>query len=456
VKEVKPGGEFDYFITVKNTTSATKEKIEVTDKISDNLTIVSTDPASERDGQNVKFTVANLAPDAEAVLKITVKVNDDVAAGTVLDNVAVVDDEEVPTIDPPVVVPDGEAKILGTKTSNIKYGNKVNIGDTYKYYLTAKNIGDIDAKNVKMSDDIPNSLDIVSVNPKEAYKGYGQLVEYVVPVIKAGEEFTITIEVKVRRSTEGTIIKNIGYIDGERVPGPEIEVERDESGWWSFTSSKPIVPEKEHIAYIEGYPNGTFGPQKSITRAEVAAMLVRLDNNSLIISATSSKGYSDVKGADWYSNAVAQATNKGIMEGYPDGSFKPNKAITRAEFAAAVSRFASLSSSGSSFGDVSSSHWAKRFIDSAYANGWVNGYPDGTFRPDRNISREETVTILNKKHERYADKEFIKDNINSIKKYSDVEMSRWSYYDIQEASNGHDYTRPTSTTENWIRLNPTK
>lgn len=152
--------------------------------------------------------------------------------------------------------------------------------------------------------------------------------------------------------------------------------------------------------------------------------------------------YSDVAPGLWYSDAIGYMSSKGVLKGYPDGIFRPDAEITRAELAAIVTRFNATVGSGSaiSFNDVEAGHWAAANIERASQNGWVTGYPDGSFKPNQAITRAETVTMVNRTAERYADHDFIIANPMLLKQYTDI-AGYWAFYQIEEASNEHYYTR---------------
>ena len=229
------------------------------------------------------------------------------------------------------------------------------------------------------------------------------------------------------------------------------------TGWtWSGGSSttskeKPKTEEiLTHMAYLNGYPDNTIRPQGSITRAEVAAIFARLKVGEANIPSAKAN-YSDVNSSDWYAKYIAFVTDNKIMEGYENGSFKPNDKITRAEFTAVVARYNSLTDTTSTFEDVSG-HWAAGYIGSVTNKGWINGYPDGTFKPEKDISREEVATMVNKMLDRKVDKDGL--NNLGIKNFKDLDNSSWSYFDIVEASNSHKYVRRTlgDIMENWKEL----
>ncbi|NLY19835.1 MAG: S-layer homology domain-containing protein, partial [Tissierellia bacterium] len=161
--------------------------------------------------------------------------------------------------------------------------------------------------------------------------------------------------------------------------------------------------------------------------------------------------YSDVNATDWYAKHISYVSDKGLMEGYEDGAFKPEAKITRAEYATVVARFQKLEQVETSFED-SKDHWANGYIGAVYNKGWITGYPDGTFKPTANISREEVATMTNKMLDRNVDGVGLGDL--SINKFTDLEFGTWSYYEIVEASNTHEYVRRSehTTVENWKNI----
>ncbi|NWK13011.1 S-layer homology domain-containing protein, partial [Clostridium cadaveris] len=165
---------------------------------------------------------------------------------------------------------------------------------------------------------------------------------------------------------------------------------------------------EDHTGYMKGYPSGEFGPNRAITRAEVIALFSRLVKEKPEDALENQHPFIDVKAEDWYASAVAQMQKYKIIAGYPDGSFKGKQAISRAEFATIIARFEDLTlDKPNPFTDVSDSHWAKDSIVSVANKGWVSGYPDGSFQPEKKITRSEVVSIVNRILERNGDKEYI-------------------------------------------------
>ena len=212
---------------------------------------------------------------------------------------------------------------------------------------------------------------------------------------------------------------------------------------------------KDHYQYLIGYPDGNFAPNRGMTRAEVATMFTRLLKERPVKGQRYYTGFSDIQDGDWYANTVGYAVQVGIVSGYPDGSFKPNKPITRAEFASIASRFDALAQGNDiAFNDLAPSHWGYNAIRSAATKGWISGYPDNTFRPEKAISRAEVTSITNRMLNRYADLYWIDAHRGEVIRFGDVKRSDWYFEPIMEATMGHDFIRDRDgKTEHWTGLN---
>ena len=221
-------------------------------------------------------------------------------------------------------------------------------------------------------------------------------------------------------------------------------------------TEEPILNIDDHYAYMKGYPDKTFGPDKPMTRAEVTMMFARLLKERPEKGRKYIMPYKDIKENQWYAYAVTFMSEKKLVSGYPDGTFKPNKPITRAEFASIASRFDRLATNNADlkFSDVRKSHWAYKVIGSAEAKGWISGYPDGTFKPEKNITRAEVVSLTNRILNRYADLDFAKAHVQELAPMIDMYYTHWAYGPVVEAMNGHDYERLFDRkNERWIILN---
>ena len=196
----------------------------------------------------------------------------------------------------------------------------------------------------------------------------------------------------------------------------------------------------DHFAYIVGYPNGNVEPNGNITRAEVATIFFRLLTEEVrTANSTQSNSLSDVTRGQWFNHAVSTLSSMGIVKGHNDGTFAPNAPITRAEFAAIAARFDDKNTDTSSkFTDIAS-HWAKNEIGIAANKGWINGYPDGTFRPNQCITRAEAMTLVNRVLNRLPENS--SDLLDSMIKWPDnSDASAWYYLAVQEATNSHAYS----------------
>lgn len=206
----------------------------------------------------------------------------------------------------------------------------------------------------------------------------------------------------------------------------------------------------DHLAFLSGYANGTFEPDRNMTRAEVTTMFARLLTEKMAADQTYSNTFSDVAKSHWAANYIGYMQQFGIITGYADGSFRPDASVTRAEFAAIASRFERLTEGTKSFSDVPSSHWAAKYINFAATRGWVNGYADGTFRPNNSITRAEVAAVTCRLLERNADQSYIRSHLSELRTFTDVNESHWAYWYTIEAANGHDYTKSGSS-ETWSR-----
>ena len=221
----------------------------------------------------------------------------------------------------------------------------------------------------------------------------------------------------------------------------------------SKNETAPKLNTRDHFAYVQGYPDGTVKPAGSITRAEVAAILFRLmdaDSRSLYYSTAS--GFRDVDSTKWYNTYVATLNNAGVITDSRTGYFRPNDAITRAELAAMLAQFAEKKSAAIYFSDVSAGYWAANAIALTANLGWINGYPDGTFGPDKTVTRAELMAMVNRATGRAP--KSTSALLSGMKTWKDnADTARWYYLDVQEATNSHTYTG--APTETWTSLTAT-
>lgn len=165
----------------------------------------------------------------------------------------------------------------------------------------------------------------------------------------------------------------------------------------TITKKNPKLNTYDRFAYVQGYPDGTVKPEGNITRAETAAILFRLmDNSSRKTYLSTKSGFRDVTAGSWYNTYVATLNNAGVITDSANGYFRPNEAITRAELAAMLASFTETTRAANYFDDVSANHWAANAIAICAELGWITGYPDGSFRPDRNVTRAELMAMINR------------------------------------------------------------
>ncbi len=206
----------------------------------------------------------------------------------------------------------------------------------------------------------------------------------------------------------------------------------------------------DHCDFLHGYTDGTFGPNRNMTRGEVAQMFYNLLLEQDVPQTTV---FTDVPADMWCADAVNTLASLGIVEGIGNGLYAPDRAITRAEFTVIAMRFAELDTSGENiFSDVDTGDWFYEQVVGSIKYGWIQGYADGTFRPDNTITRAEVTTITNRMLGRAADEAFVDRHSDELRQFPDVPESYWAYYNIVEATNAHDFSMENGA-ENWSGLN---
>lgn len=220
---------------------------------------------------------------------------------------------------------------------------------------------------------------------------------------------------------------------------------------WEATGVPDKLNGDDHFAYVIGYPDGKVHPEGNISRAETATIFFRLLKSDIRDgNLTADNDFSDVSDGQWHNKAISTMAKLGIVKGRRADSFDPDASITRAEFAAICARFSTkpVENSGS-FSDISG-HWAENEIERAAAFGWISGYPDGTFRPDARITRAEAMTMINRVLCRMPQSE--SDLLDSMVTWPDNKPSDWHYLAVQEATNSHDFDRQGEVGESWTKL----
>ena len=335
------------------------------------------------------------------------------------------------------------------------------------YTFTGWKIGTADAENFKMP------AHDVTLEGTFAINRY--TVTYKVDTEVVGTDvydFNSDVVIRDVPTKEGYTFSGwkIGNADAEnfKMPAHDVVIEgtfaKNSSGGSHHRRPTVTIPDDvptglngdDHYAYIVGYPDKTVRPQNGITRAEVATIFFRLlTDETRNANSTKSNSYSDVAAGAWYNHAVSTLSAMGIVKGDSHGKFNPNAPITRAEFAAIAARFDDKANTTTAdFSDIAS-HWAKNEISAASNNGWITGYPDGTFRPDNKITRAEAMTLVNRVLKRLPETE--EDLHDDMIKWSDnSDVSQWFYLDVQEATNSHYYQTKENQFEKWTKLRETR
>lgn len=252
-----------------------------------------------------------------------------------------------------------------------------------------------------------------------------------------------------KKAPEGYVISNETYT--LTVSGSRVTMNGKAYSPVTFVNRKAAeLNRTDHFAFLVGYTDGTFGPERDMTRAEVTTMFARLLTEQIEADKAYSNTFSDVPKGCWAANYIGYMQQFGVITGYSDGSFRPDAPVTRAEFAAIASRFEKLTEGSKSFTDVPDTYWAARYINFAATRGWVTGYSDGTFKPEDPITRAEVAAVTCRLLERSADQSYIRSHLKELRTFSDMTESHWAYWYAMEAANGHDYTKSGSS-ENWSR-----
>lgn len=205
-----------------------------------------------------------------------------------------------------------------------------------------------------------------------------------------------------------------------------------------------VLPASEHKAYIVGYPDGKFAPDGNMSRAEASAIFARLIAEEKGEKITGKTSFTDVKSDAWYYSYISYLEKYDILKGYTDKTFRPDAPVTRAEFVAISVRYYKLFNevkdvdNTTKYSDVNSNYWAVKDISIAKSIGWLNGYADGTFRGDNNITRAEAVTVINRATGRKADSKYVNENFTKLNRFTDItDNKQWFFMDVMEAANDH-------------------
>lgn len=271
-------------------------------------------------------------------------------------------------------------------------------------------------------------------------------------------EYTLTIKVVLNENANTYQVESWQFTAGNSKYPTPLNIVNTYRTYHPSAPSKPTLNTGDHYAYVMGYPDGTVRPNGSITRAEVSTILFRLlSDKTRDEYFTTESSFTDVKAGAWYNNSIATLEKAGvIVDTAKGGAFRPNEAITRAELAAMLAQFSDAKPvKGVKFSDVSAEHWAYEAIAIAAKMGWIEGYPDGTFRPDATITRAEMMTLVNRALDRVPSDEDHLLSKRVMLTFPDCKSGDWFYIAVQEATNSHTYERAATEKngdEQWTAL----
>ena len=499
---VKHGDTLTYTITVKNAGARNLTNVKVTDVIDaadpSKLEILPGEGYTYHE-ESGKIEIGNMAPGDEVVIKATYVVQE-ADSGHTIKNTATGSADEVEGVQATVsAYPNKIEEFKGDLVISKTYRSDTSTSPAATFYFDVYYMdGD---EQISLLDEYAE----ISFDKNEAKKGAPatktvevKLNDVNEKVLESGFYVREVLEDKVdkvvydRNAVHGFLVPFpliSAYADTDREP---ITVDREAyvvstqvyenagafwAAWvtdeldenynvFSFTNTYktvrtepvkvgPQLNRDDHVAYIMGYPDGTVQPKGEITRAEACTIFFRLlTDSSRDYYFSKTNDYTDVNAGDWFNNAISTLSNAGIVTGYNDGTFRPNQPITRGEMAKIIANFANLNKGTKSFTDLSG-HWSKSYVELAAGNGWIAGYPDGSFRPDQKITRAETVTMINRVLERVPAKELRLLSRSIMLIFPDNNPGDWYYIAIQEASNSHEYQRSvyeTTGDEMWTKL----
>ena len=466
--KVRPGDVLTYTINVTNNNEETVTSFTVSDNLwQENQVETITIGAATADVTGGSYLFQGTLYQGDAwTCTYDYTVPEDVAS---VSNTAVIDlpgdndPDDTVTVE---VEPDAPGlkveKSLSQVNGSDYTGGKVSVGDKLTYTIQVTNTGNTTLSGVTVEDSLWNYEDAIQVDGQLAYVADGgtYTIKY---DIAPGDTVTITYTYIVLRSDAGDTLTNTATVttpdggttgeDTTETPVKPVTPIRP-----PVDPDKPELNTEDHYAYIVGYPDGNVKPEGNITRAEVATIFFRLlTDESRDEFWSQTNNYTDVPADAWYNNAVSTLSNAGIIDGYEDGTFKPDGNITRAEFATiAVRFFEATYDGGDLFSDIAG-HWAQDYINEAANAGIVDGYPDGTFRPQQYITRAEAMTMVNRTIDRHPDADHL---LEDMIVWPDNPETAWYYEQVQEATNSHEYTMNTDDEQNpyeiWTELLPNR
>ncbi len=432
---ILPGGTVSFTLTFGNpTNNPTIPSFTITDTLPGELNLQGATQGYTATGSVLTWTIYNLAPGGTGTLTLAATVSSTIATGTAIANQATLQFAAISPVTATATFTVGQLPASPLKISKIATADSVQKGEYITYIITYANGGNTILNGVKIEESIPANTTFLNGNPTPIVDTANNKVVWDTGELAPGANGTILAQFTIPATVpDGTQIANtvLGKVSGYQ----------DAVTSTVYVTVGPVL----HNAYITGYPDGNFQPEKAITRAEIATILSRILN--LGQSTAPSQSFSDLKSNHWAYGYVNAIVNAGIMNGYPDGTFGPDRPITRAELSTVMVRVRGLFPimvAPPTFPDIAG-HWAAGYIESAQRAMFITGYPSGDFRPDRSITRAETVTLINRSFGRGP-----LVGANVVQSFPDVPANHWAFSWVAEAAKSHSGVHSSAGTESLI------
>lgn len=436
---VLPGSDTLFTITVQNpTTNPTIPTLTITDTLPPEVALKGATTGYSRTDSVVSWTLSNLAPGATGTVTIEVTVIPTVTVGATVTNTAKLEVGGLEPVFASATFQVGQAPASPLKVSKIATADSVKGGEYITYIIIYANTGNTMLPGAKIEDYAPVNTTFLNGNPSPVVGPEPGKLTWVLGDLPPGANGTIIAQFSVASTVpDGTVIENRarGIVSGYQDSlSPTVFVK---------------VGQVQHNAFIQGYPDGTFRPEKPITRAEIAAILTRI--MGLNPQTAANPNFADVQSTHWAFGYISAVVEAGVMQGYPDHTFRPDQSITRAELATVMVRARGLFPlivAPPTFPDIAG-HWAAGYIEAAQRAMFITGYPSGDFRPDQSITRAETVTLIDRSYGRGP-----LTGPNVSQSFPDVPPAHWAFSWIAEAAQSHFGVHSTEGKEILINYLP--
>ncbi|MGB9834483.1 MAG: S-layer homology domain-containing protein, partial [bacterium] len=419
---ILPGADALFTITVSNpTTNPTIPTLTITDTLPAELTFKGASQGYTRTDSVVTWTISNLAPGATGTVTLAATVIPTVPVGSTVTNTAVLEVGGLEPVRASASFQVGQAPASPLKVAKLATADSVKGGEYITYIIIYANTGNTLLPGAKIEEYAPANTTFLNGNPSPVVGPEAGKLTWNLGDLPPGANGTIIAQFSVASTVSGgTVIENVakGKVSGYQDSlSPTVYV---------------TVGQVQHSAFIQGYPDGTFRPEKPITRAEIAAILTRI--MGLNPQTAPNPNFADVQSTHWAFGYISAVVNAGIMQGYPDRTFRPDQSITRAELATVMVRARGLFPlivAPPTFPDIAG-HWAAGYIEAAQRAMFITGYPSGDFRPDQSITRAETVTLIDRSYGRGP-----LSGPNVSQTFPDVPVAHWAFAWIAEAAQSH-------------------